>query len=209
MLASLDFKGCRRKGLPIFMSGADHAFQAHLKGRRHFPRQRHRVTNWREYDVSLRNRGMPALRREIQASPSCFNGGKPKVATRIFVEHGCFGLKVYFPSLRLPWRTLAQPLRNSLENRPITFWLRHSGRMRLTSSHSRELCRQHWAPWPAAAMVPSGANLFFPKCFSEIDGTISITASLEKRRRWTGRRGAKLTTLNGAIDFRFFCVLLA
>jgi hypothetical protein len=32
-------------------------FKLHSKGRRHIPRQRHRVTNWREYDVSLRNRG--------------------------------------------------------------------------------------------------------------------------------------------------------
>ena len=32
-------------------------FELHSKGRRHIPRQRHRVTNWREYDASLRNRG--------------------------------------------------------------------------------------------------------------------------------------------------------
>ena len=32
-------------------------FKFHSKGRRHIPRQRHRVTNWREYDPSLRNRG--------------------------------------------------------------------------------------------------------------------------------------------------------
>ena len=35
-------------------------FKVHSKGRRHIPRQRHRVTNWREYDAShasLRNRG--------------------------------------------------------------------------------------------------------------------------------------------------------
>jgi hypothetical protein len=32
-------------------------FKLHSKGRRHIPRQRHRVTNWREYDVCLRNRG--------------------------------------------------------------------------------------------------------------------------------------------------------
>ncbi len=31
-------------------------FKFHSKGRRHIPRQRHRVTNWREYDASLRNR---------------------------------------------------------------------------------------------------------------------------------------------------------
>ena len=32
-------------------------FKLHSKGRRHIPRQRHRVTNWRDYDASLRNRG--------------------------------------------------------------------------------------------------------------------------------------------------------
>ena len=32
-------------------------FKQHSKGRRHIPRQRHRVTNWRDYDAALRNRG--------------------------------------------------------------------------------------------------------------------------------------------------------
>ncbi len=32
-------------------------FKLHSQGGRHIPRQRHRVTNRREYDVSLRNRG--------------------------------------------------------------------------------------------------------------------------------------------------------
>jgi IS5 family transposase len=32
-------------------------FKFHSKGRRHIPRQRHRVTNWRDYDTALRNRG--------------------------------------------------------------------------------------------------------------------------------------------------------
>ena len=32
-------------------------FKFHSKGRRHIARQRHRATNWREYDASLRNRG--------------------------------------------------------------------------------------------------------------------------------------------------------
>jgi hypothetical protein len=32
-------------------------FKLHSKGRRHIPRQRHRVTNWREYDAFLRDRG--------------------------------------------------------------------------------------------------------------------------------------------------------
>ena len=32
-------------------------FKLHSKGRRHIPHQRRRVTNWREYDAALRNRG--------------------------------------------------------------------------------------------------------------------------------------------------------
>jgi len=32
-------------------------FKRHSKGRRHIPRQRHRVTNWRDYDAALRDRG--------------------------------------------------------------------------------------------------------------------------------------------------------
>ena len=31
-------------------------FKFHPKGRRHIPRQRHRITNWREYDAYLGNR---------------------------------------------------------------------------------------------------------------------------------------------------------
>ena len=32
-------------------------FKHHLTGRRHIPRQRHWLTNWRDYDAALRNRG--------------------------------------------------------------------------------------------------------------------------------------------------------
>ena len=32
-------------------------FKLHREGRHHIPRQKHRVTNWRDYDASLRNRG--------------------------------------------------------------------------------------------------------------------------------------------------------
>jgi hypothetical protein len=32
-------------------------FKFHSKGRRHILRQRHRVTNWRDCDTALRNRG--------------------------------------------------------------------------------------------------------------------------------------------------------
>ncbi len=37
-------------------------FKLHSKDRRHIPRQRHRVTNWREYDASLCNRGSLTIR---------------------------------------------------------------------------------------------------------------------------------------------------
>jgi hypothetical protein len=36
-------------------------FKQHSKGRRHIPRQRHRVTNWRDYHAALRNRGSLAV----------------------------------------------------------------------------------------------------------------------------------------------------
>jgi len=32
-------------------------FKVHSKGRRHIPRQKYRVSNWRDYDAALRNRG--------------------------------------------------------------------------------------------------------------------------------------------------------
>jgi len=40
-------------------------FKFNSKGRHHIPRQRHRVTNWRDYDTALRNRGssLSGLRR--------------------------------------------------------------------------------------------------------------------------------------------------
>src|SRR5208337_3181220 len=39
------------------ISGIGRAVQIPFQGRRHIPRQRHRVTNWRDYDTALRNRG--------------------------------------------------------------------------------------------------------------------------------------------------------
>jgi len=32
-------------------------FKLNQAGRHHIPRQKHKVTNWREYDASLRQRG--------------------------------------------------------------------------------------------------------------------------------------------------------
>ena len=46
------------KGFRFSCWAADHAFQASFERQTpHSPAQRHRVTNWREYDASLRNRG--------------------------------------------------------------------------------------------------------------------------------------------------------
>jgi hypothetical protein len=57
ILASRDFKGIRRKRLPIFMLGADHSFQASFERQTPHSPPASSVTNWREYDASLHNRG--------------------------------------------------------------------------------------------------------------------------------------------------------
>jgi hypothetical protein len=61
MLASRDFKEIRRKRLPIFISGADHAFQASFERQTpHSPPAssgRELASVWRDYDACLRNRG--------------------------------------------------------------------------------------------------------------------------------------------------------
>jgi hypothetical protein len=46
-------------------------FKHHLKGRRHIPRQRHRVTNWRDYDAALRNRGSLTVWLCVQRRLAC------------------------------------------------------------------------------------------------------------------------------------------
>ena len=45
------------KGLRFLWRERIMPFKLHSKCRPHVPRQRHRVTNWRDYDASLRNRG--------------------------------------------------------------------------------------------------------------------------------------------------------
>jgi hypothetical protein len=52
-------------------------FKLHSKGRRHIPRQRHRVTNWREYDAALRNRGSLT----IWFTPDAIAGWKAEART--------------------------------------------------------------------------------------------------------------------------------
>ena len=46
-------------------------FKHRSKGRRHIPRQRHRVTNWRDYDTALRNRGSLTIWLCVQRRLAC------------------------------------------------------------------------------------------------------------------------------------------
>ena len=58
-------------------------FKFHSKGRRHIARQRHRVTNWRDYDAALCNRGSLTIwfTEEAlagwKAQPRTTRGGQP------------------------------------------------------------------------------------------------------------------------------------
>ncbi len=58
-------------------------FKFHSKGRRHIPPQRHRVTNWRDYDAALRNRGSVTFWFSDEAlggwraQPRTTRGGQP------------------------------------------------------------------------------------------------------------------------------------
>jgi len=52
-------------------------FKLHSKGRSHIPGQRHRVTNWCEYDASLRNRGSLT----IWFTPEAIAGWKAQLRT--------------------------------------------------------------------------------------------------------------------------------
>ena len=57
-------------------------FKPHSKGRRYIFRQHHRVTNWREYDASLRNRGSLT----IWFTPEAIAGWKAQPRTTL-VSH--------------------------------------------------------------------------------------------------------------------------
>jgi hypothetical protein len=58
-------------------------FKFHSKGRRHIPRQKHRVMNWRDYDAALRSRGSLTIwfteeaREGWKAQPRMTRGGQP------------------------------------------------------------------------------------------------------------------------------------
>ena len=55
------FKEYEAKCLPSRPWGAVAPFKLHRNGQHHIPRQKHRVTNWRDYEASLRNRGSPTI----------------------------------------------------------------------------------------------------------------------------------------------------
>ncbi len=77
------FLECRGRCLPWLSRGSVVPFKFHSKGRRHIPRQRHRVTNWRDYDAALRNRGSLTIwfTEEAlagwRAQPRTTRGGQP------------------------------------------------------------------------------------------------------------------------------------
>jgi hypothetical protein len=58
-------------------------FKANAAGRHHIPRQRHRVTNWPEYDAALRQRGSLTVWfteeaiASWRAEPRTTRGGRP------------------------------------------------------------------------------------------------------------------------------------
>src|SRR3954451_22968325 len=58
-------------------------FKANAARRHHIPRQRHRVTNWTEYDAALRQRGSPTVWFSEEAiaawraAPRTTRGGQP------------------------------------------------------------------------------------------------------------------------------------
>jgi hypothetical protein len=59
-------------------------FKANAAGRHHFPRQRHRVTNWSDYDAALRQRGSLTVWftdeavEAWRAEPRTTRGGQPR-----------------------------------------------------------------------------------------------------------------------------------
>ena len=52
-------------------------FKFNSKGRHHISRQRHRVTNWRDYDTALRNRGSLTIWLCDQRRLACSAGDSP------------------------------------------------------------------------------------------------------------------------------------
>jgi hypothetical protein len=69
--------------LPWPSRGSIVPFKFHSKGRRHIPRQKHRVTNWRDYDAALRSRGSLTIwfteeaLEGWKAQPRMTRGGQP------------------------------------------------------------------------------------------------------------------------------------
>jgi hypothetical protein len=55
---------------------------------------------------------------------------------------------------------------------------------------------------------PNWSQLVFPKIFFRTRWNYVDRRKFSEQRLWTGRRGAALTVPNGAMNFRFICVLL-
>ena len=72
---ALDRKGDRPPAMP---------FKLNQDRRRHIPKQKHKVTNWREYDASLRQRGSLTVWSTDEAveawkaQPRTTRGGQPE-----------------------------------------------------------------------------------------------------------------------------------
>ena len=64
-------------------------FEANADRRHHIPRQRHRVTNWAEYDAGLRARGSltvwftPEAVEAWKAEPRTGRGGQPSYSASV------------------------------------------------------------------------------------------------------------------------------
>ena len=62
-------------------------FKSHADRRHHIPKQRHRVTNWAEYDAGLRARGSltvwftPEAIEAWRAEPRIGRGGQPRYSS--------------------------------------------------------------------------------------------------------------------------------
>ena len=73
-------------------------FKANAPRRHHIPKQRRRITNWRAYDASLRQRGSLTVwftQEAIaawEAEPRTTPGGQPHL-------YGAFDVKLYFQAL--------------------------------------------------------------------------------------------------------------
>ena len=80
-------------------------FKANAAGRHHIPRQRHRVTNWSDYDAALRQRGSltvwftEAAIATWRAEPRTTPGGQPRYSALAITTAEAVMLKGPFPPI--------------------------------------------------------------------------------------------------------------